>query len=168
MTPQVRRNRSAEHGTRRAARATRHAEHGAATVEFVFIGILVLVPLLYLVIAVFEAQRNTFAVTQAAREAGRAFATADDETAARARADAAMRMALADQGLEPTAVLRFVTPTADCTAAETTASLAPGTEFAVCVVRTYRLPAVPSFVDGDNNTITGRYLVHIDDYREHG
>ncbi|HEV2086891.1 MAG TPA: hypothetical protein VGR21_01135, partial [Cryptosporangiaceae bacterium] len=50
---------------RRTSSGRSEPDTGAATIEFVFLGILVMVPLLYLVVAVFEVQRNAFAVTQA-------------------------------------------------------------------------------------------------------
>lgn len=54
----------------------RRGDAGAATIEFVFLGVLILVPLFYAIIAIFSIQSNVFATTAAAREAGRAFATA--------------------------------------------------------------------------------------------
>jgi Flp pilus assembly protein TadG len=143
----------------------RTRDGGAATVEFVFLGVLTLVPLLYLVLAVFEAQRNAFAVTQAAQEAGRAYATADDPESGLERARFAVRLALEDQGLEGPADLRFGPAGADCNPGSPAPDLTPGTEFEVCVVRTFRLPAVPSILDGGRNTVSGRAVVHIDDYR---
>ncbi|MDQ1659219.1 MAG: hypothetical protein QOD41_4302 [Cryptosporangiaceae bacterium] len=140
-------------------------DRGAATIEFVFLGILVLVPLLYLVIAVFEVQRNAFAVTQAAREAGRAFSTADDIASAEGRARYAMTIALRDQGLTPDGTdLRFGAVGSGCTGGGS-ATLEPGADFEVCVVRVYRIPGIPTYFDGGNNTVTGRYIVHVDDYR---
>lgn len=140
-------------------------DRGAASIEFVFLGILVMVPLLYLVIAAFEVQRNAFAVTQAAREAGRAWSTAPDAAAAPERARYAMELAIRDQGLDPGGThLRYGPVGSGCADADA-ASLEPGAEFEVCVVRTFRVPAVPSFLDGGNNAVTGRFVVHIDDFR---
>lgn len=140
-------------------------DRGAASIEFVFLGVLVMVPLLYLVIAAFEVQRNAFAVTQAAREAGRAWSTADDATTADGRARYAMELALRDQGLDPAGTdLRYGAVGSGCADASA-ASLEPGAEFEVCVVRTFRVPAVPSYFDGGNNTVSGRFVVHVDDFR---
>ncbi len=150
----------------RSLRAGR--DGGAATVEFVFLGILVMVPLLYLVIAVFEVQRNALAVTQAAREAGRAFGTAENVVAGEERARYAMALALRDQGLDPAdAELRYGPVGAGCSGGGV-ATLEPGSDFEVCVVRVFRVPAVPSYFDGGNNTVTGRYVVHIDEFRSAG
>lgn len=140
-------------------------DRGAATIEFVFLGILVMVPLLYLVIAAFELQRNAFAVTEAARQAGRAMATADDVATGEERARYAMRLALSDQGLDADdAELRYGAVGSGCDGGGVD-ELAPGSDFEVCVIRTFRLPAVPSYFDGGNNSVTGRYIVHIDDFR---
>jgi hypothetical protein len=153
---------------RRAAAIGRLGDAGAASIEFVFLGVLIMVPLLYLVIAVFEVQRNALAVTQAAREAGRAFGTADTVAAGEERARYAMELALRDQGLDPSgAELRFGPVGAGCSGGGA-ATLDPGADFEVCVVRVFRVPAVPTYFDGGNNSVTGRYVVHIDDFRSAG
>jgi Flp pilus assembly protein TadG len=74
-------------------------ERGSALVELSWLGILLLVPMLWIVVSVFEVQRGAFAVSGAARAAGRAYALAPDDAVGRARAEAAARQALADQGV---------------------------------------------------------------------
>ncbi|MDT4932563.1 MAG: hypothetical protein QOK11_455, partial [Pseudonocardiales bacterium] len=66
---------------------------GTAIIEFVFVAVIVMVPLVYLLVAVAVVQRSQLAVTQAAREAGRAFATSDTARDADLRAPAAVRLA---------------------------------------------------------------------------
>jgi Flp pilus assembly protein TadG len=78
----------------------RRDEQGSALVELTWLGILLMVPLLWIVISVFEVQRGAFAVSTAARSAGRAYALAPNDVAGRARAEAVVRQALDDQGLE--------------------------------------------------------------------
>ena len=78
----------------------RSDERGSALVELVWLGILLLVPLLWIVLSVFEVQRGAFAVTGAARAAGRAYALAPNDAVGQARAESVARRALADQGLE--------------------------------------------------------------------
>ena len=73
-------------------------ESGSAVVEFVWLGILLLVPLVWILLSVFEVQRGAFAVSAAARAAGRAYALAPDEATARQRATEAARLTLQDQG----------------------------------------------------------------------
>jgi Flp pilus assembly protein TadG len=144
-------------------------EDGAAVVELVLLGVVLLAPLLYLVLAVSTVQRSLYGVSQAAREAGRAYATG---TAANAplRAEYAARLALADQGLPVDGVeVRYAAADADCAAAGSTPwPLAPGAVFAVCVTRPVAVPGVPGFLDGRRNTVTGRHVVHADDYRDLG
>ena len=73
-------------------------EDGTALVEFVWLGIILLVPLVWIVLSVLEVQRGAFAVSSAARSAARAFALADTDAAGEADAQAAIRQALDDQG----------------------------------------------------------------------
>lgn len=141
-------------------------DDGTAIIEFVFVAVLVMVPLVYLVVAVATVQRNTLAVTQAARDAGRAFATSESTAQARTRVAAAVRLALADQGLPDDAEIRFVAAGADCAARPITPRLVPGAEFTVCVARRVRLPAVPSVLTGHGIRTVGVYRVHVDDYRQ--
>jgi hypothetical protein len=139
-------------------------------VEFVFLAVIVMVPLLYLVLAVFEVQRNVFAVKQAAREAGRAVVTADTFLEGAARADHAADLALQDQGL-PTGSARELTygPTgAACPAGGGVDRLEPNTDFVVCVSRPISVPGVPTIITGSRMTVTGRYVVHVDQFRPRG
>ena len=70
--------------------ARTRGEDGSAIVEFVVLGVLMMVPLVYLVMSVGRVQAGSYAVTTAAREAGRAFVTAEggDDAAGRAHAAA--------------------------------------------------------------------------------
>lgn len=73
-------------------------DDGNAIVEFVYLGVLLMVPLVYMMIAVFDTQRTSFGVTEAARQAGRTWiANGCDE----ARGERAARLALADQRATP-------------------------------------------------------------------
>ena len=69
----------------------RRDERGSALVEVTWLSILLLVPLVYVVLAVFEVQRSAYAVNAATRAAGRAYtlAPSEGEAAARARTAAA-------------------------------------------------------------------------------
>jgi Flp pilus assembly protein TadG len=141
------------------------ADNGTAIIEFVFVAVIVMVPLVYLITSVATVQRSRLAVTQAARDAGRAFATSANAAKAPLRARAAVRLALADQGLPNDAQLRFVAVGATCDAAAVAPRLVPGAQFAVCVRRRVELPAVPSVLEGRGITTVGKYVVHIDEYR---
>ena len=93
------------------------ADGGSAIVEFVFVAVVIMVPLVYLIASVATVQRTQLAVTQAARDAGRAFATSDTPAAGEERVDAAVRLALHDQGLPDDATVRFVAARHGCDAA---------------------------------------------------
>lgn len=143
------------------------AEDGNAIVEFVFLAVLIMLPLVYLIVAVAVVQRSRLATTNAARDVGRAIATSGGLGEAPVRAAAALRIALANQGLRPPDVqLRYVAAGADCQAgAGQPPTLAAGAEFQVCVIRHQRLPAVPGVLSGRGITTIGRYVVHVDEFR---
>ena len=140
-------------------------DDGNAIIEFVFVAITILVPTIYFVTAVASVAHRRTAVTQAAREAGRAFATGESTVDALARALVAVRLAFDDQGLPDDARLRFVPVEARCDGVPIVPVLAPGAEFAVCVTRRAELPGVPTLLAGRGITTVGRYVVHVDDFR---
>ena len=77
-----------------------HGDDGNALVEFSYLAVLLMIPMVYVLLTVFEVQRAAFGVTEAARQAGRAYATADGAAQGQARARVAAELALRDQGLE--------------------------------------------------------------------
>jgi Flp pilus assembly protein TadG len=74
-------------------------ERGSALVELSWLGILLILPMLWIVMSVFEVQRGAFGVSAAARAAARAYALAPDDTSGLVRAREAARVALDDQGV---------------------------------------------------------------------
>ena len=146
---------------------TEARDSGNAIIEFVFVALVIMVPLVYLLVAVATVQRAQVAVANAARDAGRAYVTAQGGAEADTRVDAASRLALANAGLDPAAP-RFVPAGASCDADSITPRLIPGEVFTVCVTRRVDLPAIPSIVQGRGITVTGRYTVHVDDYADVG
>lgn len=66
--------------------------------EFIFLGVLLLVPLIYLVMTLARVQAGAYAASTAAREAGRALVTSGAAPLAEPRARAAARIAFEDQG----------------------------------------------------------------------
>lgn len=75
------------------------SQRGSALVEVTWLSLLLLIPLLYVVLAVFEVQRSAFGISAAARAAGRAYATAPQEGEGLSRAELAARLAMRDQGV---------------------------------------------------------------------
>jgi Flp pilus assembly protein TadG len=135
---------------------------GTATIEFVGVSLLLLLPLLYLLVSVFTVQRAAFSVTQAAREAGRAYSTAPSSAVGQQRADYAARLALRDQGVAERTSVGYAPEGADCrgTSGGAAATLRPGARFTVCVRTVARLP-----VAGISIPVRGRYAVAVDTYR---
>jgi Flp pilus assembly protein TadG len=75
----------------------RRGDDGNALVEFTYLAVLLMVPLIYLLTTVFQVQRAAFGVTEAARQAGRAYVTAESDGQGRARAQEAADLAMRDQ-----------------------------------------------------------------------
>lgn len=140
------------------------AERGSALVEFVFIALVVFLPLVYLVAGFSAVQRGVFASTAAAREAGRAMGTAPDLATGQARAERAVQLAVEDQHVDATDVrIAYASAGAGCAAAGTyQPTLTPGERFSVCVTVTVRIPMLPEFIT--TNTATGQFLVDRDRY----
>jgi hypothetical protein len=119
---------------------SRRLERGSALVEVTWLTILLLVPLVYLLLSVFEVQRAAFAVTTASRAAGRAFVLAPDASTGHARAAQAAGVALRDQGLTLTG-----TELGIACEPEPRGCLRPGSVVVVSLGLDVALPLVPSF-----------------------
>jgi hypothetical protein len=75
-------------------------EAGSASIEFLTVGLLLLVPTVYLVLALAAIQSASFAVEGAARQASRVFVQAGSLAEAEEAASRAIAVTLADYGLE--------------------------------------------------------------------
>jgi hypothetical protein len=117
------------------------AERGSALVEFVFLAVLLLVPLIYLVMTLSRIQAGAYAASTGAREAGRAYVTATSEDAAPARAQAASRIAFQDQGFGPGEAALAM-------ACDGTPCLRPEGRIEMSTTITVPLPLIPSFARG--------------------
>lgn len=111
-------------------------EEGSAVVEFTFLSLLLMVPLVYFIITVGQIQGGSFAVVGAADQAAKVFVAQPDAQSAQAAAEQAALIALADFGHDA-AQARVSTrcDPADCQAA--------GTAVTVTVNLTVPLPFVP-------------------------
>ena len=116
-------------------------ERGTGMVELVWLGVLLILPLLWIVVAVGDVQGGAFGTSAAARAAGRAYALAPDDASGAVRARAAAQQALADQGLgsAPLDLSVSCTPTpADCHDG--------GSVITVRVATRVALPALPDLL----------------------
>ena len=123
-------------------RAKRRTERGSALVELTWLGLLLLVPLLWIVLSVFEVQRGAFAVSGAARAAGRAYALAPSDEIGQARAQAAARQVLTDHGVgeQPLGLAVTCAPAGDCHG--------PGAMITVDLRSRVDLPLLPAVLGG--------------------
>lgn len=74
-------------------------EDGAATIEFIWLALILMVPLVYIMISVFEVQRTSFGATAASRAAARTFVLAPDPASGHERAQSVARVTLDDHGV---------------------------------------------------------------------
>ena len=75
-------------------------DDGSASLEFITAGMLLLIPLVYLVVAVGVVQGATLATEGAARQAARVYVESPDLETAVTRAQQAIDFALADYGID--------------------------------------------------------------------
>ena len=147
--------RADQRSEQRAAGAP-HTDEGSAIVEFVFLSVLLLIPLVYLVLTVAQGQAGAFAVSLASREAGRAFATAPDDASGEARAQAAAQLAFQDYGFTGGAI------TVRC---DGTPCVRPEGKIQVTATLPVKLPLVPDFLVGalpTQITLTAEHVSTVD------
>lgn len=132
-------NRSAE-----VWRSADDSERGSASLEFMTIGVLLLVPIVYLVVALGLLQNQALGAEAAARFVARAIAQASDEIGAERRAEAAIAGIAAEYGMDPdrTDLVVACTPAgAECPVAGATVVVTVRTEVS--------LPLVPDILGLD-------------------
>jgi len=119
-------------------------ERGSALVELSWLGILLILPMLWIGMSVFEVQRGAFGVSAAARAAARAYALAPDDATGVVRARQAARVALDDQGVHG------VTPDVRVTCSPYPDNCHQGTSvITVSVHSRVVLPLMPSALGGN-------------------
>lgn len=79
-------------------------ERGSAALEFILVGLLLLVPVIYLTVALGLIQGQSMGVESAARHVARAVAQSADGDGARASADRVLRSVIDEYDLDPAAV----------------------------------------------------------------
>ncbi|WP_341998593.1 TadE family protein [Microbacterium sp. LWH7-1.2] len=117
-------------------------DRGSAALEFILVGLLLLVPLVYLVVALGLIQGQSLGAEATARHVARAVSTASDADDARARADAVLAAVSREYGLDD------VDLSFDCTPSGAACPRA-GATLHVSVRATVTLPLVPPVLDLD-------------------
>lgn len=145
--------------TQDCSRTTRPAEQGSAVVEFTFLALLLMVPLVYFIITIGQLQGGSFAVVGAADQAAKVFVAQPDAASGQAAAEQAAVIALADFGHDASqARVSTSCNPSDCQA--------PGTAVTVTVNLTVPLPFVPfsdefrlsaSEVEASSTQLVGRF-----------
>lgn len=134
----------------------RRTESGSALIEFVWLALLLLVPLVYMMVAVFDVQRAAYGVSSASKAAARAFLLAPDVATAHARAQRAASAALSDQRIGGAEVSISCLPQgADC--------LTPGSSVRVVVRTSQELPLMPKFL-GERASSVDVDSSHVEQY----
>ncbi len=113
-------------------------DEGRAIIEFIFLGVLLLLPLVYLVLTAARLQAASFSASLAGREAGRAFVTAGSDGDGGARAQAAAALAFEDFSFTDGASLGVSCDGSPCLRPEGAV-----TSTATIVVQ---LPLIPDFI----------------------
>jgi Flp pilus assembly protein TadG len=111
-------------------------ERGSAVVEFVFLGVLLLVPVVYLVLTVGQLQGGSFAVVGASDQAAKVYVDSPTPQEADARAREAARIALADFGFTEDQAVVNIACSGQC--------LAPASDVTVVVTLKVPLPLIPA------------------------
>ncbi|WAA64911.1 TadE family protein [Microbacterium oxydans] len=122
-------------------------EEGSAALEFIAVGVILLVPLVYLVIALGTIQEQTLGTEAAARHMARVIAEAPDASSASARSDAVLAAVVEEYGLDAAAVdvsLSCTPAGAGCPSA--------GATILVTVATRVRLPLMPEMLGLDRPT----------------
>ncbi len=142
---------------------TARGERGSAVVEFSWLALLLLVPLIYVMLGVFDVQRASYGAAAATRAAGRAFIIVPSgltEDNARARAFEAARLAMKDQGIELESGDLKISCDPEC--------LQPGSTVTVELDYAVPLPFIPEALGGERPAVhvSASHTEPYGDYRE--
>lgn len=134
-------------------------ERGSAVLEFTFLTLLLMVPIVYFIITMSQIQGGSFAVVGAADQAAKVYIAQPDPVTAQAAAEQAVAIALADFGHQP----EQARVTASCSPADCQAA---GSTVTVTVGLTVPLPFLPfngdfrlsaSEVEASSTQLVGRF-----------
>lgn len=129
-------------------------EEGSSIVEFIFLGVLLLVPVTYLIISASQLQAASFAAVGAADHAARTFASADNEGEGAARARNAVDVAVGNLDVDASSATMKYRCSPAC--------LEPGSTVSVEVVIRVPLPFLPAGVDLDFSRASSSSTIRVD------
>ena len=134
-------------------------DDGRAIVEFIVLGIGLLLPLVYLVLTAARIQAGAFSASLAGREAGRAFVTATTDAEAEGRARSAAALAFGDFAFDRGTRLELSCDADPC--------LRPGGQVTATASITVQLPLVPDFLADhvpSSVTLSSTHVAAVDTY----
>ncbi len=126
---------------------SRRNDHGSATVEFIGLSVILLIPAIYLLITISQLQAAGYATVAAADQAAKTVGLSDDTAQAEARAIRTVQLTADDFQLDPNATTTII----QCSNSECTA---PGTQITVRVSIDVALPLVPTFLGNPTRIAT--------------
>jgi hypothetical protein len=144
-------------------RSPSECDRGSASIEFIVVGVAIILPLIYIAITVLTLNAAQFASHQAAREGARAFVTSASILSGNQRAIIAANQAFADYGLNESDPAIAIT-------CDHVSCLTPGGSVSVEVTTQVPLPFVPRWGSSELVTmpITAQATLLVDQYREAG
>lgn len=113
-------------------------DQGSATVEFIGLSVILLIPAIYLLLTISQLQAAGYAVVAAADQAAKTVGLSDSAAQAEERAIRTVHLTAADFQLNPEAT----TTTINCSNPD---CMDPGTQIRVDVSMDVTLPLVPTF-----------------------
>lgn len=122
--------------------AERDSERGSAALEFILVGLLMLVPLVYLIVSLGMIQEQSLGAEAAARHVARAMSTATGADDARQRADRVLASIAQQYGIDDVDIAVECSPSGS-------ACPAAGATLAVTVATRVTLPLVPAVLGLD-------------------
>ena len=138
-------------------------ERGSAMLEFIVVGVAIIMPLVYVAIAVMTLHAASFAAHAAAREAARAFMASGSVAQGNSLATVLMQRAFSDHGVEATTPTLMIT----CTGGP---CLSPGSLVNVDVSSSIPLPLLPRWGEGAplSLPVEANVTLMVDQFRQAG
>lgn len=138
------------------------SERGSMLIEVLFLMVLLMLPLFYLVGTLGRLQAGAYAASASAREAGRAYVTAQDESSAPGRSAAAANLVFDAHGFDAgQGSVSISCSSVPC--------LTPGAQIEVNSVVQVDVPLIPDFMAGAVPTsvsMTSSHVEPVDAFRE--
>ncbi|MDN5790929.1 MAG: pilus assembly protein [Micrococcales bacterium] len=137
--------------------APERREDGRAIIEFIALGVILLIPLTYLVLTMARLQAGAFSASLAGREAARVFVSASTDAGAHQRAQAAARLAFEDFAFDGAATVTAACDGSPC--------LRPDGRITTTASVSVPLPLIPDIVAAHlptSITLTSTHLQVVD------